>query len=305
METEFVRWLRERVPEHPLLSLGPGDDAAILQWHQRADCVVTTDLVTDQVDFDIRSTPLDKVGRKALAVNLSDLAAMAAEPVAAVISLALPRQDALPIAKHLYEGILPLAEQWSVALAGGDTNCWSGPLAISVTAIGRTTAAGALRRNGAKIGDEIIVTGDLGGSILGKHLDFVPRIEEALRIHEHFAVHAGMDISDGLSLDLFRMMTESGCGAELDLAAIPISAAARKLAGNTGSAQTQLEHALSDGEDFELLLAMSPEETRRLLAQPPVTTPLTPIGRCIEERGLYAVGADGRRTELTPRGYTH
>ena len=305
METDFVCWLRERIPDHPLLLLGLGDDAAILQWRSRSDCVVTTDLLTDQVHFDVDTTPLAKIGHKSLAVNLSDLAAMASQPVGAVISLALPRQRGLQIAQQLYEGILPLAQRWSVALAGGDTNCWSGPLAISVTAIGHVTEHGALRRCGVEIGDEIIVTGELGGSILGKHLDFTPRIDEALRLNELFDLHAAMDISDGLTLDLSRMLAESGCGAELDLDAIPISAAAHKLAGTTNIRQTPLQHALSDGEDFELILTMSSGEAKRLLAQPPVDTRLTRIGRCIEQPGLFAVDATGRHTSLQPRGFTH
>jgi len=305
METEFVRWLRDRVPTHSSLLLGPGDDAAILQWQHDANCVVTTDLLTDQVDFDVQVTPLEKVGRKALAVNLSDLAAMAAKPVAIVISLALPRHQALKTAQQIYEGLLPLASEWAVAVAGGDTNCWNGPLAISVTAIGQVTAAGVLRRDGAVAGDQILVTGEFGGSILGKHLDFNPRVSEALYIRKQFEVHAGMDVSDGLSLDLFRMMTESGCGAELDLAAIPIADAAHELAKSTDFVKTPLQHALADGEDFELVIALPPAEAERLLAQPPDSVPVTRIGHCTEQPGLYGVDDSGQRAKLSPAGYTH
>ena len=305
METEFVRWLRERIPAHPFLLLGPGDDAAILEWKSRSDCVVTTDLLTDQVDFDINATSLERIGRKALAVNLSDLAAMAAEPVGVVISLALPRHGALQIAQQLYEGILPLAEQWSVAVAGGDTNCWCGPLAISVTAIGCVTEYGALRRDGAQTGDEILVTGELGGSILGKQFDFTPRIDEAICLNKMFDIHAAMDISDGLSLDLSRMMSESGCGAELDLDAIPISKAAHQLAKTRDMVQTPLQHALSDGEDFELILTVPMPESRRLLDQSPLETRLTRIGRCIDQAGIYVCDAAGHHRPLSPRGFTH
>ena len=177
--------------------------------------MLTVDLLTDGVDFELSKVSARCVGRKALAVNLSDLAAMAARPVAALDALALPRSGALELAKELFEGILPLAEKHGVAIAGGDTNTWDGPLVISVTLCGEV-AAGAVRRDGARPGDGIVVTGALGGSILGHHFDFEPRVAEALWLADRFTLHAGMDVSDGLSLDLWRMAQASGCGAVLD-----------------------------------------------------------------------------------------
>ncbi len=128
MERDFIAWLRERLPPHPLLLLGPGDDAAVLHMKGIDECVITVDLLTDQVDFILSEVDPRRVGRKALAVNLSDMAAMAAEPLAAVIAVALPRQGGRELAVQLYEGILPLAEKYKVAIAGGDTNSWDGPL---------------------------------------------------------------------------------------------------------------------------------------------------------------------------------
>ena len=153
MEGDFLRWLRERLPPHPLLKLGIGDDAALLATAGRNDLVVTTDLVADGVDFDLKVHDARRVGHKALAINLSDLAAMAAQPLAAVIALNLPRPGGQRLAVELYEGMLPLAEQFHVAIAGGDTNSWDGPLVVSVTAIGEVTASGPLRREGAQPGD--------------------------------------------------------------------------------------------------------------------------------------------------------
>ncbi len=159
MEADFLRWLRERLPPHPLLKLEIGDDAAILATAGRGDIVVTTDLIAEGIDFDLREHASRRVGHKALAVNLSDLAAMAARPLAAVISLNLPRRDGGRIAAELYEGLLPLAERYHLAIAGGDTNSWEGLLVISVTALGEVTLDGPLCRRGAQPGDRIIVTG--------------------------------------------------------------------------------------------------------------------------------------------------
>src|SRR5690242_20693562 len=159
MEADFVRWLRDALPPSPLLKLGIGDDAAILATAGRENVVVTTDLIADGVDFDLRTDDPRRVGHKALAINLSDLAAMAAQPLAAVVALNLPRSGGEQLAKDLYAGMLPLAEKFRVAIAGGDTNSWDGPLVISVTAIGEVTAAGPLCRRGALPGDRILVTG--------------------------------------------------------------------------------------------------------------------------------------------------
>ena len=144
MERQFIRWLRERLPSHPLLRLGPGDDAAVLRMTGVDQCVVTVDLLTDHVDFELSEIDPRRVGRKALAANLSDLAAMAAKPLAGVIALALPRTGGMEMAVALYEGLLPLAEQYELAVAGGDTNSWAGPLAIGITLLGEVTARGPL-----------------------------------------------------------------------------------------------------------------------------------------------------------------
>ncbi len=146
MESQFIAWLRERLSRHPQLMLGPGDDAAVLRLGERSNCVVTTDMLMDGVDFVLESTDPRRIGHKSLAVNLSDLAAMAARPLAAVVSVALPRQGGFDLGRELVEGMLPLAERYRVALAGGDTNSWDGPLVISVTAIGETTDCGPLVR---------------------------------------------------------------------------------------------------------------------------------------------------------------
>jgi len=305
MEQQFIAWLRERLPPHPLLRLGPGDDAAVLRMAGIDECVITVDLLTDQVDFILAEADPRRIGRKALAVNLSDLAAMAAKPLAAVLAVALPRRGARELAVQLYEGLLPLAEEFNLAIAGGDTNSWDGPLVITATLLGQVTARGPLCRGGARAGDRVIVTGAFGGSILGRHFDFQPRVNEALLLNERYQLHAGMDVSDGLALDLSRMAAESRLGAIVDMDRVPIHADARRLAAQPGDGRSPLEHALGDGEDFELLLAVAPTEAQRMLAEHPADVPVTDIGQFAAESGLWQRGADGIVRPLTPAGWVH
>lgn len=301
MESEFIAWLRTRLPASPALRLGPGDDAAILRLGDRAECVVTTDMLNDGVDFRVGSDSPRRIGRKALGANLSDLAAMAARPLAVVISVALPRRDAASLARELLEGMLPMAERYEVAIAGGDTNLWDGPLAISITAIGEVTERGALTRGGARPGDRILVTGAFGGSILGRQFDFEPRVQEALRLNADFPLHAGTDVSDGLSLDLSHICAESRVGAIVDVDRVPIAPAAYQMAAG----KTPLDHALGDGEDFELILAVPPDAAREIVSSQPVGVPVTDIGEFVAGVGLQQRDAAGAIRELVPSGFEH
>lgn len=303
MERDFLRRLLPRLPGHPRLLLGPGDDAALLALAKDNACVVTTDMLMDGVDFQLDHNDARRIGRKSLAVNLSDLAAMAARPVGAVISLALPRSGGEELAMQLYKGLILLAEEFETPIAGGDTNSWDGPLVISVTAIGEVVPGKEWRRSGAKLGDEILVTGSFGGSILGKHFDFTPRVREALLLAERYEIYAAMDVSDGLSLDLSRLCEASGCGAVLDLSQIPIAPAAYELESRDG--QSALDHALGDGEDFELILAVAPAVAEKLLAAQPLGVPLTRIGHFVKESGLWQQSGGGPLQPLAPRGYEH
>lgn len=303
MELEFIQWLGEHLPPPTQTLAGIGDDAALLKNIDAGQLVVTTDAITDEVDFRRADASLSQIGHKALGVNLSDLAAMAAEPIAAVVSLMLPRDDALATAIGLYEGMLPLAARYHVELAGGDTNVWSHPLAISITALGRTTAAGPLRRSGAKPGDRVLVTGTLGGSLLGRHLEVEPRIAEALLLNRQYQLHAGLDLSDGLALDAFRLAEASRCGVVLDLGTIPISNAACTYAESTG--KTPLDHALGDGEDFELLFTAPPESAAAMVADQPLDVAITDIGQVVTEPGLFQQTDAASYVSLEPRGWRH
>ena len=309
METDFVDWLLPRLPRHPRLEVPAGDDAAVLRPPAMRRTVLTVDMLSEGIDFILGPTCTPwQVGRKALAVNLSDLAAMAARPEAAVVAVCLPRSADCSLAKGLHEGLAGLAAEYDVALAGGDTNAWDGPLVISVTALGSVPPGRAWRRDGARVGDLIVVTGPCGGSLLGRHVRVQPRCREAAEITERFTVHAAIDISDGLSLDLSRMMKASGTGCLLDLAAVPIhdDAVTMSRTGDTpGDGRTPLDHALADGEDFELLLAMPSEDARRLVASPPAGLAPAVIGEVIAQAGLFTIDATGTRQPLAPRGFIH
>ncbi|QDU26380.1 Thiamine-monophosphate kinase [Anatilimnocola aggregata] len=310
MELNFLRWLQEQMPNSAKIPLGIGDDAALLAQQTGQQTVVTTDMLMDGTDFVLSECGAFAAGRKAMAVNLSDLAAMGAKPVAAFISLAIPRgsgnDETLNLAQQLMQGLLPLAAEFECAIAGGDTNSWHGRLVICVTAIGEVVDGKAWRRSGAQPGDAILVTGSFGGSILGRHLSFSPRLRESHLLQSHHAqVHAAIDVSDGLSLDLSRICAASSCGAIIEVAKIPLSPAAHELAEKGNSQQTALDHALADGEDFELILAVPPGEAARLLREQPLAVPLTQIGWFTAEQGLQQQLASGELLTLQPRGYEH
>lgn len=298
-EFEFIDWVRQHTGYHSRVRVGPGDDAAVLQGSNRP-LVVTTDMLLEGSCFLLAEAGPRRVGRKAIAVNLSDLAAMAAVPLAAVVSVGLPRQGGRQLAEELYQGMREMADAFQTPLVGGDTNSWEGPLVISVTLLGEATEDGAVLRSGARVGDWLLVTGPLGGSIRGHHLDFTPRVREALQLHEMVDLHAMIDISDGLAADVWHICQESGCGAVLRAEAIPLSEDSRKMTDG----RSPLEHALGDGEDFELVLAVSPAEGRRLIETQPVPgITLVLVGECVEQ-GLW-LEEKGQRQVLPPRGYVH
>jgi thiamine-monophosphate kinase len=299
-EFAFIDWLRRRTPADPRVLIGPGDDTAAVKMSSEAPALITTDMLLEGSCFRLAEAGPRRVGRKAMAVNLSDIAAMAGRPVAAVVSVGLPRQGGRAVAEELYLGLRELADAFQTAVVGGDTNSWDGPLVIAVTLLGEATARGPVKRSGARPGDWLLVTGPLGGSILGKHLDFTPRIHEALQLHEAADLHAMIDISDGLAADVWHLCEESGCGAVLRAEAIPLSEAAR----NMNDDRSPLQHALADGEDFELVFAVSPAEGEQLLQLQPVPgVALVQVGECVEQ-GLW-LEEGGQRRGLPPQGYVH
>jgi len=322
-ELELVDWLRARLAgAGPRVALGVGDDMAVVRPDGGRPILVTSDMLVDGVHFDTRVHALDLVGRKAIACSLSDCAAMAVRPLCATVSLALPRTFSLTDAQRLLEGMIGTAESFDCDIVGGDTTSWAHPLAIDVAMLATEyDGIPAVRRSGALPGDTVCVTGSLGGSLRGKHLLFTPRVTEARRLAGALggALHAMMDISDGLALDLFRMCTASGAGAILDIPLLERVISRDARAASAADGRSPLDHALEDGEDFELLLAVGPTAARRwfggtgdpagqlgapAVATPVDQTPLWPIGTIVNS-GLAIRDDAGALTPLAPRGYQH
>lgn len=300
-EFELIDWIQQRTPAHAQVPIGIGDDAALLRFDRNGESLVTVDMLLEGVHFTLETATPFQIGWKSLGVNLSDIAAMGGRAVAAVVSIALPRGRAWELAQGIQEGIDALARQFHVCIAGGDTNTWEGPLVISITALGEPLGNGPVRRGGAQPGDWILVTGNLGGSITGKHLNFIPRLEEARLLQEHVNLHAMIDVSDGLAADLHHILDESRVGAKIIAAQVPISSAAQ--AATDG--RTPLTHALGDGEDFELLLTLSPADAQFVLANPLFSTHLAHIGEIVAGRTAELIEADGSSSALLATGWRH
>ncbi len=262
--------------------------------------LLSSDLLLDGVHFDSNVHAFRQIGRKAVARVLSDCAAMAVRPVAVLVSVALPKNMPWSNVKDLFEGMHAVAEEFGAGIAGGDTARWGSPLAIDITMTAEAYPEIApVKRSGAKINDALYTTGPLGGSILGRHMAFCPRVAEALTMATRLGsdLHAMIDISDGLALDLWRMCEASQVGALLDESALQsvISAEARQCAARDGI--DALQHALNDGEDYELLLAVTPSATVEGLE-------LRPVGRIVSS-GLTLTRLDGKTEQLKPEGFVH
>ena len=303
-EFELIQWIRDRTTPGASTVVGIGDDAAVLRPTPGQDLVVTTDLLMDGRHFHLDPHSPEAVGYKAMAVNLSDIAAMAARPIAAVVAVALPRDWAADVARGLHAGLSEAAGIFGVAIVGGDTNAWDGPLVVSVTLIGETVGRGPVRRSGAKPDDVIYVTGPLGGSILGRHLRPVPRVGEAICLNAAVPIHALVDISDGLAADLTHVLDESGgLGALLQEPAIAIHPDAYKLAEMDGL--TPIWHALNDGEDFELCVVLGPDDAARIDRSPLADVPLVRIGQVVHMPGLWVMDGQGKTRIIEPAGFDH
>ncbi len=303
-EFDFIRWIRSVTPAAAGVRVGPGDDCAVLD-SPAGSLLVTTDVLTDGVDFLLAECGYRAVGRKAMAVNLSDIAAMAGTPLAAVVGVVFPhcgepRPQGSGIPSELHLGLREVADAFGCPIVGGDTNSWTCGLVVSVTVLG-TMKPGRkpVLRSGAKPGDRVFVTGPCGGSILGRHLNPTPRLREADALAEFVELHAMIDISDGLSKDLSHILEESGCGAVLVAERIPIHPDAAELAKVSG--KSPLSHALGDGEDFELIFTVSDADAAKLRGGAPV--PVFEIGEIVAS-GLW-LETDGGRVPLVPTGWAH
>lgn len=299
-EGPLINWLRHRIKRAASVQVGPGDDAAVIV--PGADLmVVTADAFLEGTHFSPDATPA-QIGHKVIAASISDIAAMGCEPRHCFVTLGLDEARGDTFVHELGEAMIAAAEKYHAPIAGGDVTSWSAPLAVSVTVVGDTCGMAPVLRSGAKPGDSIFVTGSLGGSSLGRHLEAEPRVLEGLFLNRDVGVSSMIDISDGLSTDLNHIAEESGTGAVVREAAIPVSDAAREMERKDGVSAVQ--HALDDGEDFELLFTCSPEQAARLLESWPFDLPVACIGE-IGGEGVLIERADGAREKLEPRGYEH
>jgi thiamine-monophosphate kinase len=319
-EFEFIAGLRARVAAdaHADLIAGIGDDAAILRPSANSELLITTDLLVEEIHFDLSYTSPAQLGHKALAVNLSDIAAMGGRPRYFLLGFACPRPLAEGFLDNMIDAMMSLAREHGVALIGGDTCTARRSLFINITLIGECAPGKSVRRNTARPGDSIYITGALGGSALGldllrsgirfsqegerdektaalsAHLLPQPRVELGAAIGERGLATAMIDISDGLSSDLNHICDESGVGAEVDAEAIRIASGA------------SLKQALNGGEDYELLFTVSPDRVAEIetLRTDFPNIEISKIGSITTSQERWLI-SEGKRYSLIPRGYDH
>ncbi|HBG77599.1 MAG TPA: thiamine-monophosphate kinase [Phycisphaerales bacterium] len=294
-ETQLVKYFMKKSRlSAAKFPIGIGDDMAQVKLHKNDSVLITTDMLLDGTHFDTKKTSLEKIGYKSMAASLSDCAAMATIPLAAVVSVALPRNFGAKNLKKLHAGILSAAKKYNCPLIGGDMTSWNEPLAVSVSMLSTPGKTKPVQRSTARLGDVICVTGNLGGSIIKRHLEFQPRIKEALTIAEAGA-NSMMDVSDGLSTDLNHICRLSKKAAIIDAAKIPVSKDAETL-----------QNALNDGEDFELLFTISPKNFERLKKNWKFKkVKLTAIGKITKGDSAKIKMLDNKILNLFPDGYDH
>lgn len=304
-EWELIQRLCRDLPTNDLTRVGPGDDCAVLDFGIPDRLLLfKTDAVVEGVHF-LGDTEPERVGHKALARCLSDVAAMAGTATHVLVTVGLPGGEEAPWVERAYVGLTRLAREHGVAVVGGETTTTPVRL-LSISLIGWAPRDRCVLRSGARVGDAIFVTGELGGTLVsGRHLDFEPRLREARWLTEQVAVHAMIDLSDGLAGDLGHLLQASGVGAELLASAIPISRAAR-LAAKAGG-RPAMAAALGDGEDFELLFSVSARDAVPLRDAWHTRFPalrLSCVGKVTESEGIIMRDRDGRRP-LEANGYVH
>ena len=252
-EFGLIEQIKKWIPLTRKTVVGIGDDTAVFRASRGMNQLLTIDSLVEYVDFIKSKATPQKIGWKALGVNLSDIAAMGGIPKVAVVSLTLPPKIQVDFIKGFYGGISTLAQKFNVSIVGGDLSKGA-VFSATIAVVGEARPKFTIYRNRARVGDFVCVTGRLGGSILGKHLNFTPRIKEGQFLAK-YGVSAMIDISDGLQQDLKHIADESKVGGMLDERKIPISKDALKLA--KGNRKKAIERAFHDGEDFELLFTIS------------------------------------------------
>ncbi|MEZ5417601.1 MAG: thiamine-phosphate kinase [Vicinamibacterales bacterium] len=320
-EHALIEWLRRHVPgPGPDVIVGIGDDAAVVRPPRGTLLVQTTDALVDGVHVDARLLSPGDIGRRAVAVNLSDLAAMGARPMWLLLSLVLPASLPLSAFEALVEGVRDEATRWGAAVIGGNITQTPGPLVIDVTATGAVRPRRLLRRDTARPGDELWITGTLGGAAAGLGLlragaagseaerDAVacyatptPRLREAWALARERAARAAIDVSDGLADAIHQLAIASGTGARVDAAAVPIHPAATAWSRTAG--RDALDVAMAS-DDYELLVAVPPKARGRLAAaRRGCRTPIPRIG--VLTAGRDVVVERGGVEMPVPAGFEH
>jgi thiamine-monophosphate kinase len=267
---------------------GPGDDCAVVETRDRRNfLVLKTDCVVAGVHFLPTANALD-VGWKAMMRPLSDFAATSAVPQFALVTLIAPRKTKVEWVERLYDGLRRAAKPFEVSIVGGETSSTRGPAAISVSAVGFVERDRCVSRCGGKVGDDLFVTGRLGGAVKQKHLQFVPRIGESRWLTKNFSIHAMMDLSDGLGADLPRLARASQVGFTMEMENLPVARGATT------------DDAISEGEDYELLFAISRRDRNRLEREWQKEFPKLPLTRI----GRLNPKSEIRNPKL-PGGYVH
>ena len=299
--------------------VGIGDDAAVLLPTPRHLQLVTTDMLVEGIHFDLATTTAMQLGYKAVAVNLSDIAAMGGIARHAVVSIALPPAVPVDFVMNLYRGMKEICREYSVNIVGGDTVASTAGLVINVAVLGEVEPSHVVRRSGAQVGDVVAVTNTLGNSSAGLALlqrgqweeyDFAwPLItahltpQPQVKIGQLLAIHGATamdDVSDGLASELHEIAQASNVSICVDTSLIPLSPEVRQTAANFG--KNPLDYALYGGEDFQLLFTMAPDQFR-LLAE---GAPLVRIGEVLPPgEGVMIVDEEGLRVPLQTLGYNH
>lgn len=301
-ERAVIQRLARMLPSRDDVIVGVGDDTAVVRTAGGTDLLLTSDPVVEGTHF-LSDTPPELVGRKAVGRSLSDIAAMGGDPLWALLDLVAPPDTPMARITALYEGAAELARASGLALVGGDTS-GGDTLELHVFIVGQVPRGTARLRSGARPGERVYVTGRLGGSLAGRHLTFEPRLEEGRWLREGGWAQAMIDVSDGVVTDLRHILEESGVGAEVDLAAVPVSDAARE----AGDGRSAIQHALHDGEDFELLFTVAEDRTQAFEAAwaAAFDLPCAAIGRITEEAGtLCARDAANHPAVLSGEGFEH
>ncbi len=290
-EFGLIERMAKKIKTDKSVICGVGDDAAVISYTKDKYLLFTTDMLVEGVHFRRNEASFSQIGRKALAVNISDIAAMGGVPKYAVVSAGFPKELCLRAVDDIMHGINTLAKEFGINIVGGDT-VQANKIVLCVSLIGEVKKHNLTLRSGAGVGNLIFVTGSLGGARRLKQFNFIPRVKEAQDIIKKFRPTALIDISDGLASDLQRIAEQSKVGAIIFKQLIPISQGA------------SLESALYEGEDFELLFTMSLDSARKFYKKEKL--PIACIGKIVEKkRGLTIIDKKARVSPLKQKGFKH